>query len=384
MKKLVKVLILKLLILNFFFFQVHAVELKSKSAIVINARNGNVLFQKNPNESRAIASLTKLMTFYTYIDVLGYDNIKNNICIYNIDNSKYSVDMPILPIKKGEKINIDDLLKSMLIFSANNAPEALAADYKKKTNLNLVDSMNLKAKEMGLENTYYYNSNGLTEGSKYNTSTAKEQAKLAYEILNKYNVILDYTSIRQYKYLNSTFENTNWLLGKVEGLDGLKTGYTKEAGYCFVGTVDLTKTEGNNLPLRIITVVLGSDTKNNRFNDTLNLINYVKDNYVNQKIDNNPEYIIYNKNFKGNKIVGKIKDENYIIKSKNERVYIKFIPNENLNKKINKGDVIGSIIIKTSVEQKELNVLAIDNYRKKNLLDKLIDNISAILSGLGW
>lgn len=384
MKKLAKIILLEFLLFNLLFFQVQAVEINSKSAIIINAQNGHVLFEKNSNDVRAIASLTKLMTFYAYIDGMGYENLLHDNYKYNIDNSKYSVDMPILPVNKGEVVKIEDLFKSMLVFSANNAPEALADRFKQKTNLNLVDEMNLKAKDIGLNNTHYFNTNGLTEGERYNTSTVKDQAKLAYEILKKYRFILDYTSIKQFKYNGKTFDSTNWLLGKVDGLDGLKTGYTKEAGYCFIGTVDLSKTIGKGMPLRIITVVLGSDTKGNRFKDTLNLINYIKNNYENQIINNDNEYIIYNNNYKGNKIVGKIKEKDYILKNKNEKIEIKFIPSDNLTNNIEKNDVVGKILIKSSVDQKELEVLAIDNYKKKNLFERLIEKIKQIISGLGW
>lgn len=384
MKKLAKVVLLKILIFNFLFFNVQAVEINSKSAVIINAQNGHVIYEKNSNEARAIASLTKLMTFYTYIDEFGYENVLHDNYKYNIDNKKYSLDMPILPVNKGEDVKIEDLVKSMLVFSANNAPEALADNYRQKTNMNFVDKMNAKANEIGLTNTYYYNTNGLTEGGRYNISTAKEQAKLAYEILKKYKLILDYTSIKKYKYNSLTFDNTNWLLGKVAGLDGLKTGYTKEAGYCFIGTVDLTKTIGNGMPMRIITVVLGSDTKSGRFNDTEKLINYVKNNFENQIISDNTEYIIYNNNYRGNKIIGKIKEKDYIFKSKNENVEIKFVPLENLTKNINKDDVVGKVLIKTSVDQKEIDVLSIDNYIKKNLFEWVIDYIKKIINGLGW
>lgn len=242
-------------------------ELNCKSAVLIDAETGKVLFEKNKDEKRAIASLTKLMTYYTFIDELGI-NYKNNYVIYDIDNKKFNYDEPILNVNFGEKVRIEDLLTAMLVFSANNAPEVLEQEFKRVKKEDFIYRMNVNSKLLGLNNTQYFNSSGLTRDNVYNVSTAYEQALLAYNILIKYKDILKYTSLQRFKYKDIIYYSTNKLLGKFKGVDGLKTGYTEEAGYCLISTIDVTKSNGNGKPLRFISVVLGCDTKEDRFEDT--------------------------------------------------------------------------------------------------------------------
>jgi D-alanyl-D-alanine carboxypeptidase (penicillin-binding protein 5/6) len=185
-------------------------ELNCKSAVLIDAESGGVLFDKNKDEKRAIASLTKLMTYYTFIEGVG-NEYKNNFIIYNIDNKKFNYDEPILNVNYGEKVKIDDLITAMLVFSANNAPEVLEQEYYKAKKENFIYRMNENAKLLGLNNTHYINSSGLTKNNKYNVSTAYEQALLAYNILKKYNDILKYTSLQSFKYKNTMYFSTNRL-----------------------------------------------------------------------------------------------------------------------------------------------------------------------------
>lgn len=366
---------------------VNAVELNDdlncKSAVLIDAATGKVLFDKNKDEKRAIASLTKLMTYYTFIEGLG-NEYKNNFIIYNIDNKKYNYDEPILNVNYGEKVKIDDLITAMLVFSANNAPEVLEQEYYRIKKEDFIYRMNENAKLLGLNNTHYINSSGLTKNNKYNVSTAYEQALLAYNILKKYNDILKYTSLQSFKYKNTMYFSTNKLLGKFKGVDGLKTGYTEEAGYCLVTTIDVTNSNGNGKPLRFISVVLGCDTKNDRFEDTKKMLDYAIKNYENFVVTDKKVFELENKDYIGDKIKYAPKTDVVVLKKKNENIEIQILLNTNLKNDIKIGDIIGKIAIKTSVDQVEVDIVAVDDFKKKSIFYKIKEYIFYLLKELGW
>ncbi|WP_027308556.1 D-alanyl-D-alanine carboxypeptidase family protein [Caloramator sp. ALD01] len=358
-------------------------ELNCKSAVLIDAESGRVLFDKNKDEKRAIASLTKLMTYYTFIEGVG-NEYKNNFIIYNIDNKKFNYDEPILNVNYGEKVKIDDLITAMLVFSANNAPEVLEQEFCRTKKEDFIYRMNENAKLLGLNNTHYINSSGLTKNNKYNVSTAYEQALLSYNILKKYYDILKYTSLKSFKYKNKIYFSTNKLLGNFKGVDGLKTGYTDEAGYCLVTTIDVTNSNGNGKPLRFISVVLGCDTKNDRFEDTKKILNYAINNYENFVVTNKDVFEIENKDFIGEKIKYSPRTDVVVLKKKNETVVINCQLNKNLKNNIKKGDNVGKITIKTSVGQVEVDAVATSDFNRKSIFYKIKEYIFYLLKELGW
>ncbi|WDC83890.1 hypothetical protein PL321_15770 [Caloramator sp. mosi_1] len=304
------------------------------------------------------------MTYYTFIDALGSD-YKNNFVIYNLDNKKFNYDEPILNVNYGEKVKVDDLITAMLVFSANNAPEVLEQEYYRVKKENLVYRMNENAKLLGLNRTFYINSSGLTKNKNYNISTAYEQALLAYIILNKHRDILNYTSLHSFKFKNIIYPSTNKLLGRLKGVDGLKTGYTEEAGYCLIATLDATNSKGKGKPLRFISVVLGCETKDARFEDTKRILNYAIENYENYVITNKTNLEVQNKNYIGNKLIYTPKTDVAVLMKNNDNVEVSINLNSKLNRKIHKGDVIGKIVIKTSIDQIEVDAVAASDFSKK-------------------
>ncbi|CDF58093.1 D-alanyl-D-alanine carboxypeptidase [Thermobrachium celere DSM 8682] len=385
MKRLIVLICLSLILIidNKIVFAQDLLNLRCKSAVLIDAESGKVLYEKNKDERLPIASITKLMTFYTFVEELGEEYI-NGYLTYNIDNSKYKKDEPILDIKAGERIKTGDLITAMLVFSANNAPDMLVNEYERVKKENFIEKMNQTAKKLGLNDTYYVNPSGLTKENKYNISTAYDQARLSYYILKKHKDILRYTSKKYFDYNGKRYYSTNKLLGNYHGLDGLKTGYTKEAGYCLISTLDASKYSGNSKPLRFITVVLGCSSDAERFVETRKLLDYAKNNFENYVLDSEKTFEVKNTDYVGDLIKLKPSGDVYILKNKHESPELSIKLNDKLNRKIRKNDVIGRLFIKTSIGTKEVDLISVNDYTRKSLFFRLFQHIKNLFKNMGW
>lgn len=244
--------------------------LKAQSAILIDAANGQVLYEKNADERRAPASTTKIMTMLLVLQAIHEGKLSWNDEVPVTDDA-YSV--AVEPgvsdayLDPKEHFTVRDMMKFVAVLSANDATIALA-DKVAGTKAAFVNDMNIEAQKLGLTGTHYENPDGLPQADHY--TTARDLAKLSRYLVETYPEVLQYTSLPDVTVRNhNTWPNTDELIGHYPGVDGLKTGYTADAGYCFVGTA-----ERNGV--RLISVVMG-DTKNDihqRFSDTAALFDY--------------------------------------------------------------------------------------------------------------
>ncbi len=237
-------------------------EISAKSAIsmVINEKGEEkIIFKKNENEKMEIASLTKLMTA-----VIASEFYKPDL---EITITKEAIDQPesFGGLKLGEKLNAQELIYFMLIESSNDAAFALTIPL--KTPESFVGLMNLKAKELKMEKSSFFNPTGLDGENTYssNFSTVSDLAKLAKYIINK-PLILDIISKKEYSINGHTLHNTNQLLGENPEIIGGKTGFTDEAGECLVLILKNKEKE-----IYTLNVILGSE---NRYQDMEKLIDY--------------------------------------------------------------------------------------------------------------
>lgn len=229
----------------------------AKSAILIERDTGTVLFEKNSDERLSPASMTKIMTMLLIMEALEDGKIQWN---EKVRTSEYAASMggSQVFLEEGEEMTVDELLRAISISSANDASVAMAeriAGSEKQ----FVKMMNQKAKELGLKDTKFQNATGLSAKNHY--SSARDMAILAKELL-KHEKITNYTS--QYEsYLREGTDkkfwlvNTNRLVKFYPGVDGLKTGFTKEAKYCLTATAK----KGD---MRVIAVVFGAPTSKER------------------------------------------------------------------------------------------------------------------------
>lgn len=235
------------------------------SAILVEWETGQVLFEENPHLPRAPASTTKLMTALVVMDQIesGRVSLEDSVVV-----SRYAEGMggSQVYLAEGEVMTLEDLMKAVLIASANDAAVAVA-EHVGGTYENFVLMMNRKAEELELKNTFFYNVHGLDDvPTRRNTTSAYDLAQIARALLH-HPLILRWTSTRTAPFRDGKFllANTNRLLGRIRSLDGLKTGFTSRAGFCLVAT-------GRRHDMRLIAVILGGRTSRGRFRSARHLL----------------------------------------------------------------------------------------------------------------
>ncbi|MBS4196754.1 D-alanyl-D-alanine carboxypeptidase family protein [Lederbergia citri] len=259
------------------------IHLNAKSAILIDTRDGNILYEKNSGEPFPTASMSKMMTEFLVLEAikdgkLSWDQtISVSDYAYQISNTP---GFASVHLKKEQPYRIRDLFNAMAIHSANGATIALAETIS-GSERDFVQKMNEKAKELGLSNSKFVNSTGLNNedlGEYHSTGdpkdanemSAKDLAILTKALISHHPEILEISSSPNFVFGNQTYVNTNSMLQGnntqvlFEGVDGLKTGFTDEAGYCFAGTVERDD-------IRLISVVMGTQTSLERFAETKQL-----------------------------------------------------------------------------------------------------------------
>lgn len=246
------------------------VELKSvKSAVLMEVETNQVLYQFNAHEKRAPASMTKIMTMKLVLDA-----IKNNQFTLNdiLTTSEYASSMggSQIFLSPFEQMKAEDLFKSMVIASANDAAVVLAEKVSGTEN-NFVNRMNHIAKSIGCYNTNFINCTGLPTANHY--TTCYDMGLIACNLLKNYeDIVIKYSSMYESYVRTDTpnpfwLVNTNKMLKLNNGIDGLKTGWTTDAGYCITTTM---KKDG----MRLVCVVMGADDPKLRNSDAMAILNY--------------------------------------------------------------------------------------------------------------
>ncbi len=240
--------------------------LNSRIGLIYDRNSGNILYEKNGNKQTPMASTTKIMTA---IIVLEQANMKETV---TIESKAAGTGGSRLGLQKNDKISVQDLLYGLMLCSGNDAAVALAIHIGGSIE-NFANLMNQKAKELKLINTHFVVPHGLDNNEHY--TTAYELAKITdYALKNEeFKKIVGTKSY--YVTINGKtkqISNTNELLGNLQGVYGVKTGFTNGAGRCLV-----TACKRGNLD--IITIIIGANTKKERTSDSIQLIEYANKNY---------------------------------------------------------------------------------------------------------
>ena len=242
-------------------------DINSRACVVIDRKTNCVLFGKNENSKKKMASTTKIMTATIIIEKC---NLTDTI---EVSKKAAGTGGSRLGLKTGDKITVLDLLYGLMLRSGNDAAVALA-EYTGGDINGFAELMNAKALELGLTNTHFETPHGLDSDEHY--TTAYELAILSNYALNNPTFAKIVGTKKHTITINGSpkdLSNTNELLGNMEGVYGIKTGFTNGANRCLV-----TACKRNNMD--IICVVLGADTKKFRTIDSIKLINYVFNNFV--------------------------------------------------------------------------------------------------------
>lgn len=275
-------------------------NIEADAAILVDAKTGRILYQKNIDTVLGIASMTKMMTEYLLLEAIEEGRVSWEQ-EYTVSDYVYKISqnrsLSNVPLRKDGKYKVRELYEAMAIYSANGATIAIA-EVVAGSEANFVKMMNEKAQELGIKDFKFVNSSGLNnrdlqglhpagaDQNEENVMSARSVALLAYNLLKNYPEVLDTASVPKKVFREGTddrieMSNWNWMLpGLVysyEGVDGIKTGFTEFAGYCFTGTA-----EKNGM--RFITVVMNAKTGGKssykaRFDETRKLLDYGFSNY---------------------------------------------------------------------------------------------------------
>lgn len=227
-----------------------------RAALVADMNTGRVLYQENANELNYPASLTKIMTLYLTFDALEHRRL--NLDDYLIVSQSAANAEPVkLGLVAGSKIKVEDAIKAVAVYSANDVARVLAENLKGGQEESFADLMTRVAREIGLRNTNFENSSGLPNDD--HLSTARDIALLSMAVYKHFPQYWHFFGIKTWVYKGKTYTNGNRLLTSFKGCDGMKTGYTKKSKYSLVATA-------RRGDVHLMSVVLGAENKDVRAN----------------------------------------------------------------------------------------------------------------------
>ena len=322
-------------------------KINARAAVIYDRKSKKIIWGKKENERRPMASTTKIMTA---IVVLEHANLNDTV---TVSKKSGGTGGSRLGLKAGDKITVENLLYGLLLVSGNDAAVALA-EYVGGSVEGFAKMMNEKAEKLGLKDTHFVTPHGLDMQEHY--TTALELAKMADYALNikKFAQIVNTKNITiSINGRSKNLKNTNELLGNLYGVNGVKTGFTNGANRCLVTSV-------NRDGMNIITVVLGADTKKDRTNDSVKLIEFTYQNYeiyntkdiINEKYE---EWKNINENrikvIKGKKntVSTKLEElDNYFVPIKKvdeQKINVKIFNVDEINAPVQKDDYIGKLCV---------------------------------------
>ena len=351
----------------------------AKSAILIEATTGKIIFEKNSHEKLAPASMTKIMSMLLIMENIDKGVISWNDTVTTSENASSMGGSQIL-LETGEQMTVYDMFKGVAVASGNDAVVALA-EYIAGSEEEFVNMMNKKVKELGLKDTVFKNPHGLDTANHY--SSAYDMAFIAKELV-KYEKVFEFTSIYE-DYLRKGTDrelwlvNTNKLVRFNPIVDGLKTGFTSEAGYCLTATA-----KKNNM--RLISVVMGEPDTKTRNSETTSLLDYGFAKYKAENIvtkDTVIDKLKIEKASNKNVDIVPINDYSVILEKTDKIGKITYdLKLKNIKLPIKKGDKIGTLIIKEDNKKiSEVDVTVKQNLKKANMLELYGTYLKSILNG---
>ena len=332
--------------------------LECKSAILMEATTGNILYEQNADEALPPASVTKVMTLLLVMEAIEEGKITLSDTVRTSAHAAAMGGSQIY-LKEGEEMSVEDMLKSVIIASANDAACALA-EHVAGSEEAFVKKMNEKAAELGMKNTSFENTNGLDDTTENHYTSARDIAIMSRELI-KHEKILEYSSIWMDTVRNGMFglTNTNRLVRFYRGCTGLKTGSTSKAGFCVSATAER---DGVSL----ICVIMGAESGDKRNAMASKLLDYGFANYGVYKYE--PEALENLKVTGGISESVKIEAETFscmLEKGKISKIQYKIELPESVPAPIKRGDKDGEIVYSCDGgEIGRTEILATEDIRK--------------------
>ena len=380
MKKILILIFLLILIPVVKAEEIEDLAPNAKSAIMIEASTGEILFQKNAYEKLPPASMTKMMSILLILEEIEKGNLKWDDEIVASETAASMGGSQIF-LEAGEKMTVTELLKGISIASGNDATVAMAEKIA-GTEEAFVKRMNERAKGLGLKNTHFVNSTGLDIDNHY--SSAYDMSLIAKELV-KHEKILEFTGTYE-EYLRKDSDNPFWLVNTnrlvrfYKGVDGLKTGYTSSAGYCLTATAKRDD-------MRLITVVMNEPDTSKRSSDTTKMLDYGYNVYTVENIIDNSTTIDKKKVELGKKEeVDIISKETITILRKKSDKDRNIVYKANIDKivaPVKKGDKVGTIdIIEDNKVISIIEATVKEDINKASIFTILYRNIKNIVNPL--
>lgn len=338
-------------------------KIKAKSVVLMDMDSRTVLYAKNETEELSPASVTKIMSLLLIMEAIDEGKIRLDD---KVVASKDAVAMggSQIWLELGEEMTVDELLKAVVIASANDACTALG-EVVGGSSVGFVKMMNDRSRELGLKNTNFENCTGLDDDVKAHYSSAYDLAVISCELM-KYDIIRNYTTVWMDSLRGGETElnNTNKLVNTYEGITGLKTGTTSNAGFCISATAQRND-------MNLVAVVLGSSTSNDRFDTAQYLLDVGFSNYKSVKPEIDSQCITDIKVLNGEKkMIKPIFDESnsIIVPTGCDDFEYEYKLLETVEAPVKIGDNLGTVYVKNNDEVvKEIKLYSGENVNKITL-----------------
>ncbi len=376
MKMKKKILLLAAaMILNVSVARAETMETLATQAILVDANTGTVLLDKGAATRMPTSSMSKVMTMYMAFEDLkrGHINLEDKITVseraWRMGGSK-------MFIQVGDQIKVEDLIRGVIIQSGNDASVALAEGVA-GTEEAFADAMNIRAKEIGLNDSHFMNATGWPDPDHY--STPRDLAILAYRLISDFPEYYHYYSEKEFVFNKIKQQNRNPLLTRMQGADGVKTGHTDAAGYGLIGSA---LREGR----RMIVVLNGLKTDKDRADEAVRIMEWGFRNFESRKLLAKDEVVDEADVWLGSTphmpLVAE-RDLNVIL-PKSRRNELKMTVNYNgpLKAPIKKGEEVGKLRIEVpDQEPVEMKLLAGATIERKGFFGRAKDRLSYLLTG---
>jgi D-alanyl-D-alanine carboxypeptidase (penicillin-binding protein 5/6) len=351
------------------FYIPEAPVIGAASYIILDHNSGKVIAENNSDEQRAPASLAKLMTSYVIFQRIKEEFISLDDEV-KISEKAWKTGGSRSFIEVGKLIKLQDLLMGMIIQSGNDASVALA-EHVAGSEGTFVLFMNEYAMDLGMTNTNFENASGLPNENQY--TTANDMAILASAIIREFPDFYKWYSQKEFTYNDIKQNNRNKLLWSDATVDGLKTGYTKKAGYCLV-------TSANRVGMRLISVVLGSNSPTIRVSETQKLLDYGFRFFETQSINDISQEVPVFKSEKSSIKVGVI-DSSHLTLPRNQfrhttqtiHLYQKLVA------PIDHGDIVGELVLSFKDEVlARMPLVALEDAPEAGFFARMVDSIKML------
>lgn len=344
-------------------------QINVTSYILVEPVTGKVLAEFNADDQIEPASMTKVMTGYIAADQLHRNLVRADDEVL-ISTKAWKMEGSRMFIEAGKRVSFEDLIKGVVIQSGNDASVAIA-EYLGGTEEGFVDIMNAYAQSLGLNNTLFENSTGLPSSNHF--SSARDLSIISANLINNFPEHYALYKEKSFTFNDIRQLNRNRLLWRDDSVDGIKTGHTESAGFCLISSA----ARGS---MRLIAVVAGANSEDERFNASQRLLEYGFRFFVTQNLLESNEEVRSADVWGGKKdnvSLGLAKDLIVTVpRAELSSLKIDYTFNNNIEAPISKGDILGSLSVKSGdTVIANANLVALEEVEPKGFFGRLISKI---------